>query len=101
MQYGIEFQSTLLYLRQRLVMGYFMEKSFHDGVQLFSAIWIKSSIPAIIKMVGWGFAMFLFSKRIVVQSRAWIVEHTPLKWGGWKHARTWTPPQSIIDLLRS
>lgn len=96
-----EFQSALLYLRQRLVMGYFMERSFEQGKTLLLSIWGSSSFSAKIKMLAWGILMLLFSKNAIVKSRAWIIEHTPFKWGGWKHAQAWTPPQSIIDLLQS
>ena len=100
-QFGLEFQLAFLYLRQRLVMGYFMEKSFKKAIQLLVSIWTKSTFSAKLKMAGWGILMFLFSKKFIVLSRAWIVEQTPFKWGGWKHAQMWSPPQSIIDLLRS
>ena len=33
--------------------------------------------------------------------RAWIVTHTPLKWGGWKHFNEWNAPADLVQLLES
>ncbi|NUN71310.1 MAG: glycosyltransferase family 2 protein [Bacteroidetes bacterium] len=53
------FQQTELYLQQRLVMGYFMERSFRSGWALLRAVWGPSSGSARLKMAGWGMLMLV------------------------------------------
>lgn len=93
------FTTTELYLRQRLVMGYFMERAFRKGWSLFGSIWGRSSRSAKIKMAGWGILMTFFTKRTVVSARAWIVTNTPFTWGAWKEAKVWEAPASLKQLM--
>ncbi len=97
--YHEEFASAQMYFRQRLVMGYFMEKSFSKGLRTMMPLIGKSSVSALLKMAGWGILMVFFSKRFVAEMREWIVTRTPWKWGGWKTARPWNAPKYLTDLL--
>ncbi|MFA6439608.1 MAG: glycosyltransferase family 2 protein, partial [Bacteriovoracaceae bacterium] len=100
-KYSQEFLSSRLYLQQRLVMGYFMERSFSAGVRMMKSIVVQSSVSAIIKMICWGVIMLFFPKHVVVKTRAWIVTKTPLKWGAWKRTQVWPAPKYLVELLES
>lgn len=97
--YHSDFQNAMMYHSQRLVIAYFMARSFKNGFSSFKNIWDRSTLSAIIKMLGWGFLMVFFSKETIANSRAWIVKHTPLKWGAWKQIQVWSPPQQLRELL--
>jgi len=86
---------SLHYFNQRLVMALFMEKDFRRGLKLFISEIKYSSVKGIIKMLGWLFLMLVFNKNQIVKKRAFIVKHTPFKWGGWAYFREWHPPYQI------
>ncbi len=97
--YRSDFQNALMYHSQRLVIAYFMARSFRSGFNRLRKVWAISTLGAKIKMLGWGFLMLIFSKETIANSRAWIVKHTPLKWGAWKQIQIWSPPQQLKELL--
>jgi glycosyltransferase involved in cell wall biosynthesis len=99
LRYEEQFAATELYLRQRLVMGYFMERSYRKGWGLFGSVWGRSSRSARLKMIGWGMLMTFFTKRSVVAARAWIVTSTPFAWGAWKEAKVWEAPASLKHVM--
>ncbi len=97
--HAAEYSASLIYLQQRLVMGYFMQKSFKSGYLLLKEIWKKSSLPSKVKMCGWGILMIIFSKQFIIEARLWIVKYTPLKWGGWKYTEVWKAPPALVQLM--
>lgn len=97
--YGADFKSSFLYYKQRLAIAYFMKREFRNGFSEMKKIWRNSSSSAKIKMAGWGLLMFFFSKATIATSRAWIVKHTPFKWGAWRQIEFWNPPLEIKSLL--
>lgn len=98
-RYRHEFARAINYLEQRLAMGLFMEKAFRKGWHVMMRQWSDARPSARAKMAGWGFLMMFFTKDQVANIRAWIVGNTPIRWGGWVHYKTWTPPESIRALL--
>lgn len=95
-----ELKSTVDYFRERLVIAYFMERSFKKGWSELRIQWSASSRNGRIKMLLWFVSMLIMSKERLAQIRAAVVKYTPLQWGGWSQYAEWTPPQEIIDLVR-
>ncbi len=100
-RYRTEFAEAKIYLHQRLVMAYFMERSFRNGWNLLRKQWSQSSRSARIKMAGWGIVMTVFSKKSVISLRAWIVKYTPFAWGGWKGTKMWEPSIELKRLVEN
>jgi len=96
-----EYSVAYAYFSERLVIAHFMNKSFMKGVQAMKRQWRHSSTGGKQKMIGWFLLMLVMSKRQFASVRAWIVTHTPLKWGGWKHFNEWNAPADLVQLLES
>lgn len=95
-----EFNATYDYFSERLVIAYFMERSFHKGWSRLRTQWSSSSRNGRFKMLLWFFSMLIMSKQRLAQIRAAVVKYTPLQWGGWKQYEEWTPSQEILELVR-
>jgi glycosyltransferase involved in cell wall biosynthesis len=98
-KYHGEYERALLYWKQRLVMGFFMEKKFHEGRVLVAKLWRVSALHSRIKMIGWWILMIFFSKDFITRLRGWIVRCTPFRWGGWRQFRSWDAPGPVRRLL--
>jgi glycosyltransferase involved in cell wall biosynthesis len=96
-----EFTDAMNYLKERLAIGFFMEKSFRQGWRTMRVQWGYARWQSKIKMAGWFILMLFFTKDRVAKVRTLIVRHTPLKWGGWVHYRDWSPPASIRAVMES
>ncbi len=94
-----DFQRVLVRLRERLAIGHFMEKSFAKGYQEMSLIWRSSPWQARLKMVSWMVLMTIFSRQRIQDARGWIINHTPIRAGGWSDAKRWNPPESLQRLM--
>ncbi len=95
-----EFKAAYDYFSERLVIAYFMERSFKKGWKYLRLQWGASSRNGRIKMLLWFISMLIMSKQRLAQVRAAVVKYTPIQWGGWKQYSDWTPPQEIIELVR-
>jgi hypothetical protein len=96
-----EYRLAHAYFSERLVISHFMNKSFNVGLQVMIRQWKDSSANGRWKMIGWLVLMLVMSKQQFASIRAWIVMHTPLKWGGWRQFSTWNAPAEIVQLLES
>lgn len=94
-----EYHASMAYLRERLAIAYFMKKEFREGTRLMRQQWRLSGRHGRMKMIGWLFLMVLFSRPTIVALRDWLLEHTPLRWGGWREYQQWNPPDSVRQLL--
>jgi glycosyltransferase involved in cell wall biosynthesis len=100
-RYADEFPPAEHRLRQRLAVGHFMDRSFGKGWGLLRSVWADSSWPERIRMSLWGILLPVFSKGMIAGVRAWVLEHTPLRWGGWVYSSAWDAPAEIRELLES
>lgn len=89
------------YFSERLVIAYFMKKSFRDGLRAMSQQWGKSSLRGKAKMAGWCFIMMFMSKESFASLRATLVSRTPIKWGGWKQFKEWQASSELVRLLET
>lgn len=99
LRYDAEIDAALSYYRERLAIGYFMDRSFGRGWRAMMSQWGESRWPSRLKMLTWFFLLLFFSKRIVIAARAWFVSRLHLRLGGWSTFRRWEPPQAVLDLL--
>ncbi|MDL1892677.1 glycosyltransferase family 2 protein [Sphingobacteriales bacterium CHB3] len=95
------FRDAMNYFQEHYAIGCFMKRDFRNGLKAMREQFPDSSWKGRIKMIGWFVSMIFVSRRTVEATRAWIVSHTPFKWGGWKYYRRWTPPESVRRLMLS
>jgi glycosyltransferase involved in cell wall biosynthesis len=100
-RYAAEFPSAECRLKQRLAVGHFMDRSFRTGWTVLAESWSCSSWPARARMLLWGFLLLFFRTETIARVRSWVIEHTPLRWGGWVHATSWNAPPEVRELLES
>ena len=97
--FASEFAAASRRMHQRLVVGYFMERSFGHGWKEMKNVWRESTWGERIKMSLWGTLMTVFSRDQIFAARAWVLAHTFLRWGGWVNYATWDAPPEVRQLL--
>jgi glycosyltransferase involved in cell wall biosynthesis len=93
------YRRAVTYLRERLAIGFFMKKSFSEGMRVFQGVWPHSSWSGRCKVIAWFLLMIPFTKDQVAGMREWILRTTGVRWGGWKEFRVWDAPEPIRRLM--
>jgi glycosyltransferase involved in cell wall biosynthesis len=97
--YSRDYQKSEGYLLEKLTISFFREQLFKKGWNLVRSHKNIFQVRSFIRLCIWFVLLFVIPWTTIEQMRTFLVQKTSIRWGGWKHFKSWQPTNEIVHLM--